>query len=255
MVEGAETIAYSIDRYAIIEEVYLRSSSLISTKLQDRLTVLYAHILRYLIKAKQYFETNTGVRMIKASMGSKAEFDALSSLIASAQKDVNDYVTLVDAERSKDLALGMEKLALDQQSSFGKLEELLRDIDGPVQRIDDRLQSFEDHLESAKRTAILTWMSPEPYIAHHGQIMKDVLHRTGRWLMEEPLYRKWKRDSVSSLFWLHGTSGSGKTKLVSLVIEECSDQHHRGLGMPPVFFLLFPGQPGSQAFGASSDSC
>ena len=236
MVEGAETIAYSIDRYAIIEELHLRSSSLISTKLQDRLTVLYAHILRYLIKAKQYFETNTGVRMIKASMGSKAEFDALSSLIASAQKDVNDYVTLVDAERSKDLALGMEKLALDQQSSFGKLEELLQDIDGPVQRIDDRLQSFEDHLESAKRTAILTWMSPEPYIAHHGQIMKDVLHGTGRWLMEEPLYRNWKRDSVSSLFWLHGTSGSGKTKLVSLVIEECLDQHHRGLGMPPVFF-------------------
>ncbi len=174
--------------------------------------------------------------MLKASMASKAEFDALSSAIASAQKVVNDYVALMHAERSRDLALDMKRLALDQQSSFGKLEELLRDIDGPVRRIDDRLQSFEDHLESVERTKILLWMSAEPYIAHHRQNVNDFLHGTGQWLLEEPLYRKWKRESVSSLFWLHGTSGSGKTKLVSLAVEECLDQHRRGLSMPPVFF-------------------
>ena len=236
MVEGAETIAYSIDHYAIIEELYLRSGSATSTKLQDRLTVLYAQLLRYLIKAKQYFETNTGLRMLKASMVSKAEFEALSSAIASAQKVVDDYVALMNAERSSHLALDMTRLALDQQSSFGKLEELLRDIDGPVRRIDDKLQSFEDHLKSVERTNILLWMSPEPYMAYHIQNVKDVLQGTGQWLLEEPLYRKWKRESVSSLFWLHGTSGSGKTKLVSLVIEECLDQHRRGLSMPPAFF-------------------
>ncbi len=238
MVEGAETIAYSIDHYAIIEELYLRSSSATSTKLQDRLTVLYAQLLRYLIKAQQYFETNTGLRMLKASMVSKSEFDVLSSAIASAQKVADDYVALMDAERSRDLALDIKRLALDQQSSFGKLEELLRDTDGPVRRIDDKLQSFEDHIESVERTKILLWMSPEPYIAHHRQNVNDVLHGTGQWLLEEPLYRKWKRESVSSLFWLHGTSGSGKTKLVSLVINECLDQHHRGLSMPPVFSIV-----------------
>ena len=52
-VQGAETIAYSIDGYAIVEELYLRSRSLTPTKLQNRLTVLYTHILRFLIKAKQ----------------------------------------------------------------------------------------------------------------------------------------------------------------------------------------------------------
>ena len=235
MVEGAETIAYIIDRYAIVEELHLKSECW-RTNLQNRLTVLYTHIWRYLIRAKQYFETKTGIRMLKASMASKAEFDALLSIIASAQKDVDDCVALVGAERSEDLTVGMDILALDQRSRFDKLEELLRDIDGPVQRIDDRLQRFEDHLKVDERTKILHWMSPEPYIAHHDQVVKDILHGTGKWLMEDPLFRKWRRDSVSSIFWLHGISGSGKSKLVSLVIKECQDLHRRGLGMPPVFF-------------------
>ena len=236
MVEGVETIAYIIDRYAIVEELHLTSGCWRTINLQDRLTVLYTHIWRYLIRAKQYFETKTGTRMLKASMASKAEFDSLLSVIASAQKDVDDCVALLGAERSRDLSVGIDRLALDQRSRFDKLEELLRDIDGPVQRIDDRLQSFEDHLKLDERTKILLWMSPEPYIAHHDQVVKDVLHETGKWLTEDPLFRKWRRDSVSSIFWLHGISGSGKSKLVSLVIEECQDLHRRGLGMPPVFF-------------------
>lgn len=236
MVEGAETIAYSIDRYAIVEELHLRSGSLTSNRLQNRIAVLYTHIWRYLIRAKQYFDTKSGIRMLKASMASKTEFDALSSAIASAQKDVDDYVALVGAERSRDLSLSMDTLASDQRSRFDKLQELLRDIDGPIQRIDNRLQSFEDHLKLNERTEILLWMSPEPYIAHHNQTIKDVLHGTGRWLMEDPLFRRWRRDSVSSIFWLHGISGSGKSKLVSLVIKECQDLHRRGVGIPPVWF-------------------
>ena len=111
MVEGAEMIAYNIDRYAIIEELCLRSGSTITAKLQDRLTALYAQILRYLITAKKYFESNTGSRMLKASTMSKAEFESFSSSIFSAQKHVDDYIALMDAEYSKDLGLSIEKLA------------------------------------------------------------------------------------------------------------------------------------------------
>ena len=236
MVEGAEMIAYNIDRYAIIEEICLRSGSIITAKLQDRLTALYAQILRYLIKAKKYFESKTGSRMLKASIISKAELESFSSSVFSAQKHVDDYVALVNAERSKDLGLGMEKLALDQKSSSKKFEDLLRDIEGPIHRGIDQLESFKDHLKLDERTAILLWISPEPYLEHHMQNIKDVLQGTGQWLLEEPLFRNWKRDSASSLFWLHGTSGSGKTKLVSLVIEEFMEQNHKGLSVPPVFF-------------------
>ena len=194
--------------------------------------------------------------MLKAPMASRTGFDALSSVIASAQKDVDDCVALVGAERSRDLSSSMDTLALDQRSRFDKLRELLRDIDGPIQRIDNRLQSFEDHLKLDERTKILLWMSPEPYIAHHNQTMEGVLHGTGQWLMEDALFRRWRRDSMSSIFWLHGISGSGKSKLVSLVIKECQDLHRRGLGMPPVWFYCSrdsqePKRSDPQAFLAS----
>lgn len=73
-------------------------------------------------------------------------------------------------------------------------------------------------------------MSSEPYLAHHNQNKKDVLDGTGQWLIRDTFFEKWKRDSILSLFWLHGASGSGKSKLVSLVIEGHMVGRHQSLG-------------------------
>jgi hypothetical protein len=64
------------------------------------------------------------------------------------------------------------------------------------------------------RIAILQWLSPEPYKMHHAQINKDVLEGTGQWLLSDPVFKQWKSESVSSILWLHGIPGSGKSKLV-----------------------------------------
>ena len=65
-----------------------------------------------------------------------------------------------------------------------------------------------------KRTEILRWISPEPYFQHHEQAKEGVLPGTGEWLLSDPIFKKWKRESVSSILWLHGIPGSGKSKLV-----------------------------------------
>jgi hypothetical protein len=67
---------------------------------------------------------------------------------------------------------------------------------------------------ASKRMEILRWISPEPYIQHHEQTKKDVLSGTGQWLLSDPIFDKWKKESVSSILWLHGIPGSGKSKLV-----------------------------------------
>ena len=68
--------------------------------------------------------------------------------------------------------------------------------------------------QASKRTEILRWISREPYIEHHEQTRKDVLSGTGNWLLSDATFEKWKKDSVSSILWLHGILGSGKSKLV-----------------------------------------
>ena len=62
VVEGAETIARSIARFAIFEDLYLHRGTL-ETKsenaLEEALIRLYATILVYLARAKLYFELST----------------------------------------------------------------------------------------------------------------------------------------------------------------------------------------------------
>jgi hypothetical protein len=57
-------------------------------------------------------------------------------------------------------------------------------------------------------------MSAEPYIQHHKQTKGEVLKGTGKWLLENPSFLKWKNESASSILWIRGIPGSGKSKLM-----------------------------------------
>jgi len=71
MVEGAEIIAYDITRYAVFESTYLDFDSKAVEILKGKLVNLYTVMLRYLVKAKRYFEENTALRILKSSMTSR----------------------------------------------------------------------------------------------------------------------------------------------------------------------------------------
>ena len=58
MIEGAASIAEMICRYAILEDIYLRSTSPAADELTRALIHLYAAIMIYLSKAKSYFNQN-----------------------------------------------------------------------------------------------------------------------------------------------------------------------------------------------------
>jgi hypothetical protein len=113
-----------------------------------------------------------------------------------------------------------------------ELKRLLEHFNSPLKRLSEDFGRVKDGLESelliqyrghglilisilaSKRTEILRWISPEPYSQHHEQTKKDVLLGTGQWLLSDPVFDKWKKESVSSILWLHGIPGSGKSKLV-----------------------------------------
>lgn len=98
------------------------------------------------------------------------------------------------------------------------------------------LKNIQDNLQASKRTEILRWLSPEPYIQHHEQIKQGVLLGTGQWLLSDPAFEEWKKESASSILWLHGIPGSGKSMLVSIVIEDAINSFHAGYNPQPVFF-------------------
>ena len=129
MVEGAELIAHTTDRYAVFEELYLRTQSAAVTRLKGSLTTLYAAVLKYLAKAKHYFEERTALRVMKSSFASKGDIEQLSDSIASAQCRVNEYAALVDAEHTKDILENIAILNCEHKDKYRQLKVLLEDID------------------------------------------------------------------------------------------------------------------------------
>jgi hypothetical protein len=79
------------------------------------------------------------------------------------------------------------------------------------------LRHYKLTLNSEKqRKTILTWLSDAeklPYLKHHKENKKEILEGTGQWLLNDEVFKRWKDDSASSLLWLHGIPGSGKSKL------------------------------------------
>ncbi|ESK88372.1 hypothetical protein Moror_14777 [Moniliophthora roreri MCA 2997] len=100
-----------------------------------------------------------------------------------------------------------------QVEMHDNLKQMLASINGPIKRMAIDISNIKYQLEDSERTKILDWISPLLYQGYHNHHKRDVLQRTGQWLLQSQMYREWKNDSTSSLLWLHGIPGAGKSKL------------------------------------------
>ncbi|KAK4692260.1 hypothetical protein P7C71_g4908, partial [Lecanoromycetidae sp. Uapishka_2] len=104
---------------------------------------------------------------------------------------------------------------------------VLRDLFGKIVVWIDRFKEIGDIVvQYDPAHAALPWAGVK------GQALKD----SGQWLLQDPIYAEWHKESVSSLLWLHGKPGSGKSTLVSIVIEDAFQRFQHGRSPPPVYF-------------------
>ena len=236
VVEGAESIARIIARYAIFEDVYLRHTSKASKELENALVRLYSTILTYQSKAKSFFDQSSLTRIPRSVFVTEDEFESLARKMDLEQSNVDHCAAIVDAENQSNINDSLKALSIVQREKHAGLMELLRTIDGPIFRMSDQLNGIEDHLDRSNRCDILRWVSAQPYLEHHEQISKSALPGTGKWLLEDSTYADWHKGSASSLLWLHGKVGAGKSTLVSMVIEDAMRRFKVGRSPPPVYF-------------------
>uniref|UniRef100_A0A0W0FZH6 Nephrocystin 3-like N-terminal domain-containing protein n=1 Tax=Moniliophthora roreri TaxID=221103 RepID=A0A0W0FZH6_MONRR len=83
---------------------------------------------------------------------------------------------------------------------------------------------------------ILDWISSLPYQEYHNHHKRDVLQGTGSWLLEDQVYKDWKNSNNSSLLWLHGIPGAGKSKLVSIVVKDLQQSFRDDVSSRLAFF-------------------
>ena len=142
------------------------------------------------------------------------KFQMYLDKIKEQEVQVKNYELLMDAEYRKVADEGLRALSLEETTHYQNLVCILKGLEQPISRMETQLQTMEDNLLSAERIKILNWLSSIPYKQHHIQARTDILEGTGGWFLNDDKLLEWRRSSSSSIMWLHGIPGSGKSKLV-----------------------------------------
>jgi hypothetical protein len=73
--------------------------------------------------------------------------------------------------------------------------------------------------------AIFHWLSKVNYRKHHQSALEGMLEGSAYWFLSKYEYWCWENFIHSSVLWLHGIPGSGKTKIIATVIERLTKLH------------------------------
>ena len=151
---------------------------------------------------------------MKTVLAFQDKFKAVLGEISKQDKKNQDYILLVEEELAKKRTERVGTLCSDHSTRYDDLRKQLRNMQQPINRIEQQLRNIQDGLDGTARLDILHWLSPVPYKKHHEQTRRDILTGTGTWLLHEQQLLDWQLSSSSSIMWLHGAPGSGKSKLV-----------------------------------------
>ena len=232
-----------ITRYEVVERLYLRTGSSVQVAMNAAVIQLYTSILEYLLEARKYFTQRFATRIAKSIFQLEDMTTKSISKIKSKQSDVDQYVRLVSDEFMIDTGYAVNQLthrlrsidvnvrdlrdsqrrAIDTKDivglGFQKMQRVLQELNEPITRIATRLSMIEDGLEAEERLKIFDWLSSVHYTSHHRSKSSSLLPGSGEWLLRKPKFIEWLRSSSSSILWLHGIPGCGKSMLIAHVIE------------------------------------
>jgi len=163
----------------------------------------------------RYYNQSSIKRLAKSSFESPS-FETAFQEIQDAQEEVERLRISAEAEKSEQARIENEV----------NLRRVLAELQQPINRISADLSKLQDILEQETRVKILKSISKIPYTLHHKTVSKGRLPSSGEWLLQKNAYKAWRMESSSSILWLHGIPGSGKSKLASLVIDDVRKTDH-----------------------------
>ena len=143
------------------------------------------------------------------------QFSLLLSKMTSQEKIVEQYASLASDEYQ---ASDFERLSREGAERLHRLRNIIQDLHLPVARnviqIDSKVSFIYHYMDVRKRQDFLESLSRQPYTEHHATSRHGVLSDTGEWFLQSDVFQSWCKSTASSILWLHGIPGSGKSKLV-----------------------------------------
>ena len=251
MLESTADMSQFISQYSAIEATYARVDSKLAEELRKLLLSFYVDLLKYQIFAIHYFDSNHKFSraLIGLSPLGAQDIKARRNALDGIRDKVDRAIALVDADVSKrgfdDLQEGQTSIQMDQRDLLKVTKEgiialsqntgnafreqsdkmdqqykLLSDMWGDrIEKYEKIIKAEEIEKEKQELRNIRAWLSvaqPESNLSD-AQTKRHL--ELGKWLLEDGKFLRWKESRNSSLLWLHGFAGTGKTGLACRAIE------------------------------------
>ncbi|KAL8683543.1 MAG: hypothetical protein Q9186_000455 [Xanthomendoza sp. 1 TL-2023] len=234
MAEGLETVTSHIASCHLYEQLYLSRASSAQSSLESLLLRLYTAILIYLAKARRYYDKSTLRRLGASVLETSDSVDACLAKVAAERDAVERCTRLMDSELLQHvdgtasqtqmsvtaLADNLKTLTTDMAAGQQSLKDIMTTFEQPILRTASQLSDVRSKLKRNERREILSWLSTVRYREHHKTAIASVMPGSGKWLQRKAEFVNWKTSSSSSILWIHGIPGSGKSKLLSTLIQD-----------------------------------
>ena len=201
LLTGVERLTNTISRCRIYEILYLDGIQYQQTEspikpafghLHTALISLYVAVLRFLAKAYRAF-SKSGFRRARDATFNPGMFEGLL-----------EQSLVLDAEVAAAVGNCKEACNRNAQRNIEGLSRILKDLEGPVQRIDSGVKALLQSVDTKRRTEILQWISAVPYEDNHNTAAMGHTSGTGEWLLQHDTYVKWRTSDTHNILWLYG---------------------------------------------------
>ncbi|KAF7535742.1 hypothetical protein G7054_g5122 [Neopestalotiopsis clavispora] len=245
----AETVLPLVRRGAIYEKVYLRGAPEElpqSTRLlREALCNAYVEALKLMVSTKSALNENAVQRFLQALLH-PGEGAGLMQGLNKAESRIGLDVQACEADQRK-----------GEDEKFG---ELLRSLETPLRHTQVSLDSVLDTLSKNERSRMLETFSHVQVGDQHRRKKEMRIEGSGEWLPKHSKFKTWENSNSSSILWLTGQVGAGKTILASTVIDrywikDVSDTHAAKEGFAYFYYSkndpgLSNGDPTAQILGS-----
>ncbi|KAJ4856183.1 ankyrin repeat domain-containing protein [Trichoderma breve] len=213
---GLEQVACLITRCKVYEQLYLDNIEPqkmvhvnVMKSLSQVIVQLYAKLLSFLAHYIRLMNKNGVVKALHALLNPDEISDMLSEIGRLETRTIRDAGLC---------GKNMAQLAIHQTNE--KFQEAREQLHELVSRMDtDTLQLWKK-LNEDERVKILQWISDIPYESDHYTAKSGRIEGTGGWLIQHETYKAWRDAKESTVLWLNGIPGAGKTKLSSKVVDD-----------------------------------
>ncbi|KAI1125913.1 hypothetical protein F5Y10DRAFT_246133 [Nemania abortiva] len=237
LAKGLEYISSLIVRTRLWEELYDRryesgssqdnSFLTFHTAYRDSLKTLYRHILKFQITSYCYYANNTASRLGQ-DVSKLNEWDMLLDGIKDKEREFAEV-----SNGWKDIKYEDECAAADKRH-----QEATRHWESIKIDISELRRAVQDAQKERERKELLDWLCKADPSGIYNAALEKHQPGTCEWLVRDSNEFKTWQESSSSLLWLHGKAGSGKSILSSSVIKYLQERYDADPGCAFAYFFF-----------------